>query len=215
MLVGDCYEAIVVAAAVRDDNADRVVPIEWIRLDAVDELLQSLVNDGDASCVVVLVSPVDVVGIIVVYHQEPWLQVPHAPQAKLRQESGGLDKAEVFLEGLAESTPDPYSRAEYLKALDEVSTERRARLLDEARVVYVERTGRDIDHVEDLLARPEPVLRMLPPAHPHFPGVGWEISEEAGEIVSSFYGVRYRPHEHQIDRERRERWRRSQEGGES
>jgi len=151
---------------------------------------------------------------------ESAVSLPGAPRyigplvAKLRQESGGLDKAEVFLEGLAESTPDPYSRAEYLKALDEVSTERRARLLDEARVVYVERTGRDIDHVEDLLARPEPVLRMLPPAHPHFPGFGWEISEETGEIVSSFYGVRYRPHEHVIDRERRERWRIDPEVGE-
>ena len=70
------------------------------------------------------------------------------------------------------------------------------------------------DRVEDLLAGSTPVLRMLPPPHPHFPDFDWEVSAETGEIVSSFYGVRYRPHEHAIDRERRERWRRGHEAEE-
>ena len=60
--------------------------------------------------------------------------------------------------------------------------------------------------VEDLLSGLRPVLRMLPPAHPHFPSFVWEINEETGEIVSSFYGVRYRTHEHFLDRQRRQRW---------
>ena len=144
---------------------------------------------------------------------EPVVNLPGAPRyigslvAKLRQQSGGLEKAGVFLEGLAGSTQDPYARAEYLKALDEVATERNARLLDRARVLFVERTGRDIERVGELVDPPMPVLRRLPPAHPHFADFGWELSEETGEIVSAFYGARYRPHEHEIDRQRRERWR--------
>ena len=151
---------------------------------------------------------------------ESVVSLPGAPPyigtlvAKLRQERDGVEKTAAFLESLVESASDPYTRAEYLKALDEVDTERRARLLDRARVIYVERTGHDIDRVEDLLAGSTPVLRMLPPPHPHFPDFDWEVSAETGEIVSSFYGVRYRPHEHAIDRERRERWRRGHEAEE-
>lgn len=146
--------------------------------------------------------------------------LPGAPRylgtlvAKLRQESVGLERTEIFVQGLVEATSDPYTRAEYLKALDEIHTERRARRLDEARAAYVERVGRDIDRVEDLLLRPDPILQELPPAHPHFPNFQWEISAPTGEIVSSFYGVRYHPHEQDVDRERRERWRKDPEMGE-
>ena len=66
----------------------------------------------------------------------------------------------------------------YLKALDEVATERRARLLDAARAAYRSRFGRDIARVEDLVRGPSPLLRRLPPAHPHFPGFEWELDPE-------------------------------------
>ncbi len=126
--------------------------------------------------------------------------------ARLRFERDGLATVRGFLIGLAESTEDPYAEAEYLKSIDEIDTERRARLLDQARTIYVERTGRDIAAIGDLLAGEAPILRALPPPHPHFDGFRWEISPETGEIVSSFYGTRYRPHFHAHDRARRERW---------
>lgn len=126
--------------------------------------------------------------------------------AKLRSQSEGLETTRGFLATLAENTEDPYAQAEYLKSVDEIDTERRARLLDQARAVYVKRFGRDIASVGDLLAGPSPVLRGLPPAHPHFPSFAWEINQETGEIVSGFYGARYRPYEHILDRERRARW---------
>jgi tetratricopeptide (TPR) repeat protein len=140
--------------------------------------------------------------------------LPHAPNylaalvAKLRQQSDGLETAEQFLVQLAESTEDEYARAAYLKALDEVLTERRARLLDAAREVYRGRFGRDIARVEDLVSGPSPVLRRLPSAHPHFGGFEWRLDPETGEIVSSFYKGRYRARVHPLDRARRERWRR-------
>jgi hypothetical protein len=143
---------------------------------------------------------------------ETAIGLPRAPRylaplvAKLKQERDGLETAAAFLAGLAEETQDPYARAEYLKALDEVETERRARLLDQARIVYVKTFGRDITRVEDLVDGARPVLRALPSAHPHFGGFAWEIHEDTGEIVSSFYGARYRPREHWVDRQRRERW---------
>ena len=86
---------------------------------------------------------------------------------------------------------DEYARAEYLKSLDEVDTERRARILDRAREEYRRRNGRDIERVENLLAGPEPVLRELP-AELH--GWEWTIDAESGRIVSSFYGKRYEVH---------------------
>jgi hypothetical protein len=131
--------------------------------------------------------------------------------AKLRTHRGGLETSAAFLQELVRTTDDPYAEAEYLKALDEVETERRARLLDRARRAYRERTGRDIARVEDLVAGPRPVLRTLPPAHPLLPGFGWELDAETGEIVSSYYGSRYRPRVHRLDRERRAEWKRQLE----
>lgn len=151
---------------------------------------------------------------------EPVVHLPGAPRyigglvAKLRQESSGLENVATFLNGLVASTQDPYARAEYLKALDEVDTERNARVLDHARSLFVERTGRDIKRVDELVGPPAGVLRRLPPAHPNFPDFSWELSEATGEIVSSFYGARYRPHEHATDRQRRARWRQASEVGE-
>ncbi len=67
----------------------------------------------------------------------------------------------------------------------------------------------------DLARGSVPVLSSLPAAHPHFTSFAWELAPESGEIVSSFYGSRYRMHEHRLDRARRERWERErqQEGG--
>lgn len=134
--------------------------------------------------------------------------------ARLRLERDGLATARAFLVGLAHSTDDPYAEAEYLKSIDEIDTEQRARLLDQARAIYVERHGRDISNVADLRSGPSPILRAMPPAHPHFDGFAWEISSETGEIVSNFYGTRYRPHFHNVDKARRERWKAQAAAGE-
>jgi hypothetical protein len=144
------------------------------------------------------------------------LGLPGAPRylgalvAKLRLERDGLETAATFLAELARSTEDGYARAEYLKALDEVETERSARLLDAARAEYRRRHGRDIARVAELAAGPRALLRALPPAHPVHAGFEWEL-DEGGEIVSSFYGHRYEPHVHENDRERRESWKRQVE----
>ncbi len=144
----------------------------------------------------------------------PAVDLPDAPHylaalvARLRQQRGGLEAAQQFLAQLAESTDSEYARASYRKALDEVATERRARLLDAARAAYRSRFGRDIARVEDLVRGPSPLLRRLPPAHPHFAGFEWRLDPETGEIGSSFFKGRYRAHVHRLDHARRERWRR-------
>lgn len=144
---------------------------------------------------------------------EPAVTLEGAPRylgalvARLRADTGSLESAVAFLAELAESAGHGYERAEYLKALDEIETERAARFLDDARAEFWERHGRDIERVEDLLAGPEPVLRALPLAQTQLEGFHWVLDEESGQIVSSFYGIRYGLHEHPLDRERRERWR--------
>jgi hypothetical protein len=113
---------------------------------------------------------------------------------------------------MARDSGDPYARASYLKALDEVRTERAARRLDVARAQFAKRHGRDIGRVEDLLAGPDPVLRDLPPAHPHFGAdFAWVLDPASGQIVSSFYRRRYGLHVHPADAVRRERWRAGRE----
>ena len=127
--------------------------------------------------------------------------------ARLRLNAGGLEMAAGFLTELARNAPDGFSRAEYLKALDEVETERRARHLDEAREEYWRRHGVDIERVGDLDSGPAPILQRLPPAHPHFDFPEWVVDAKSGQIVSSYYGARYRLHQTPHDAERRERWR--------
>ncbi len=127
--------------------------------------------------------------------------------AKLRAGAGNLDAAEALLVGLVNTTPDEYAKARYLKSLDEIETERRARYLDDARVEYWRRHGRDLARVEDLLRGPIPLLQQLPPAHPHFPGFGWMLDPETDQITSTFYGSRYRLFNHTRDSQRLERWR--------
>lgn len=127
--------------------------------------------------------------------------------SRLRADGGSLETAAAYLRELIRGAPDEYSRAEYLKAYDEIETERRARYLDEARVAFWERYGRDIRAPEELWQGPKRVIQRVPPAHPHFPGFTWLLDAETDEIVSSFYRSRYRLHIHPLDAERRERWR--------
>jgi tetratricopeptide (TPR) repeat protein len=127
----------------------------------------------------------------------PALGLPGAPRylgrlaARLRSEGDGgeLESAAAFLHELLRQTPDPFARAEYEKALDEIETERHARRLDLARTEYERRHGRDIERVEDLVRVAPPVLAGLP-REPH--GFEWTLDPESGQIVSSYVGHRYR-----------------------
>lgn len=122
--------------------------------------------------------------------------------ARLRADTDGLDTAAAMLAELVAGAEDPYERAEYEKALDEVETERRARMLDAARAEYQRRHGRDIERVVDLAQGPDAVLRELPP---ELHGWEWEIDPETDRIVSSWYGYRYEPLLHPSVRRERER----------
>jgi hypothetical protein len=110
--------------------------------------------------------------------------------ARLRAHEGGLEAAALFLREMWAATEDPFARADYEKALDEIETERRARLLDAARAEYRRRHGRDLEAVEDLARGPEAVLRRLPP---ELHGWEWVIDRASDRIVSSYYGARYEP----------------------
>ncbi len=128
---------------------------------------------------------------------------------RLRAASDSLDTAALFLEQLVRETEDEYARAEYLKAFDEIEIERRARHLDRARDEFRRRHGRDLRAPAELWSGPLRVLDRQPPPHPHFDGFEWVIDAESGEIVSSFYGTRYRIHVHPADAARK----REQPGG--
>ncbi len=149
---------------------------------------------------------------------ETAIDMPGAPDylgalvARLRSGRGGLEAAEALLARMARETEDGYARAEYLKALDSIETERRARFLDRARKEFRRRNGRDIRSVDELARGPHAVVRSLPPAHPHFDDFHWEIDAKSGQIVSSFYGSRYELHVHPQDRARQERWREKRKG---
>jgi len=127
--------------------------------------------------------------------------------SRLRADGGSLETAAFYLRELIRGAPDQYARAEYLKAYDEIETERRARALDAARVEFWERHGRDIRTPDELWAGPLRVIRQVPPAHPHFPGFAWVLDTTSKEIISSFYGTRYELHIHPLDAARRARWR--------
>jgi hypothetical protein len=123
--------------------------------------------------------------------------------ARLRSGTSGLEAAGAYLEELLKQTKDPWKIAEYEKALDEIETERRARYLDEARLVYRDRHARDIEKVEDLTAGRDAVLHELPP---ELHGWGWVLDPADGQIVSSYYNRRYHLNMHDIDRRRVESW---------
>jgi len=124
--------------------------------------------------------------------------------ARLKSEEGGLDVAEAFLRELLRSEIDPRAQEQFEKALDEIATERVARVLDAARDSYRERHGRDIASVAELASGPAPILRALPP-EPH--GGGWTLDPSTGEIVSDVVGHRYEPKLDPVNRARVEQWR--------
>jgi len=126
---------------------------------------------------------------------------------RLRAASDSLDTAALFLQQLILEADDEYQRAEYLKAFDEIETERRARYLERARAEFRRRHGRDIRDPAELWQGPLRVLDGAPPAHPHFEGFAWVLDPETGEIESSFYGTRYRVHVDLADEARRRGWR--------
>ena len=144
---------------------------------------------------------------------EPAIRMQGAPNylgafvARLRADGGDLENAAFFLERLIEDAADEYVEAEYLKALDEIVTERRARYLDGARVEFRRRHGRDIRVPEDLWSGDRRVIQRAPPPHPHFPGFAWNLDPDSREIVSSFYGARYELHIGSSDQQMRARWR--------
>jgi hypothetical protein len=127
--------------------------------------------------------------------------------ARLRMSEGGLRVAATFLQKMVDSATDEFSKAKYLKALDEIAIEERARYLDGARESYWKRHGRDIQAVADLLAGPNPILQGLPRAQLHLDGFAWYLDAETGQITSSFYESRYRLNVTPSDRKRQERWR--------
>ena len=123
-------------------------------------------------------------------------QLPKAPSylgrlaARLSAGSAGLDVAETWLNELADQAPDGQARVTYEKAIDEIATERQARMLDEARERYKQRRGRDISATSDLVEGPDPILTALPK---QIHDADWVLDEKSGQIVSSFYGYRYEP----------------------
>jgi hypothetical protein len=148
---------------------------------------------------------------------EPALELHGAPRylgrlvARLRSDAGGgeIESAAAFLSELLRQTQDPFARAEYEKALDEIEAERRARVLDAAREEFRRRHGRDIAHVEDLVRVPPPVLRALPP-EPH--GWEWTLDPQSGQIVSSYVKHRYQVRIDGTNRKRLEQFRERSRG---
>jgi hypothetical protein len=141
---------------------------------------------------------------------EAAMELPGAPLyirrlvARLKSAEGGLDVAESFLHGLLLQSDDERAREQYLKALDEIATERVARVLDAARERYRERHGRDIEAVADLTRGPDPVLPQLPP-EPH--GGAWTLDRWSGELVSDVVGHRYEPKIDPVNKRRLEAFR--------
>jgi hypothetical protein len=134
--------------------------------------------------------------------------------ARLRSKRAGLQVAAAFLTQMIASTEDEYTKAEYLKALDEIQVEERARFLDAAREEYWKRNGSDIGRVSDLLSGPDAILERLPRAQLHLDGFEWILDDKTGQIVSSYYKSRYQLHEGEGDRARRQRWRELREESE-
>lgn len=141
---------------------------------------------------------------------EPAVGLPGAPAylgrllARLRSETGGLEVAEAYLRELVQQADDEGLRLHYERAIREIETERRARLLDAARATFRERTGRDIARVEELVRGPGAVLRALPPLPDD--DAEWTLDPKTHEIVSSALNRRYLVYIHPTDQARREAW---------
>ena len=139
---------------------------------------------------------------------------PYLPRlvARLRSENADIDVAEAFLIEMIRGTEDPAIQAGYRAGLDEIEIEKKARFLDQARQVYRARHGQDIETVDSLWRGNDPVLVSLPNPEPdELPaglsrGSRWLLDPEDGEIVSSYYGFRYRLHFDARGRQQAEGW---------
>jgi hypothetical protein len=49
----------------------------------------------------------------------------------------------------------------------------------------------------------------------HLDGFEWILDPESGQIVSSYYRIRYQLHESQADRSRKQEWREQKEAAEA
>ena len=99
--------------------------------------------------------------------------------ARLRAEPTGSRPRRRCSEEMVRNAHDPYERAEYEKALDEIETERRARVLDGARARSASATGATSRASRSSPGDPTPVLRALPPElH------GWEWTLDAEPVGS-------------------------------
>lgn len=113
--------------------------------------------------------------------------------ARLRSAGGDLDAAEAYLETLLELDPTLWFQIAYEEALVEIETERRARVLDEARERFRAENGFDLLRVEELAWGPHAVLFTIP-AEPS--GAEWKIDEKTDQIVSTKYERRYHVYFH-------------------
>ncbi|MCH2184802.1 hypothetical protein MK280_02915 [Myxococcota bacterium] len=148
-------------------------------------------------------------------------QLPGAPLylsrlvARLQAESGGLEVAQTLLLEMLRDTESEEAREGYLSALDEIEIERRARVLDSARAAFREREGRDLESVVELVAGPDPILARLPSADPTRAAgesgapSSWLIDDQSGQIVSDYYGRRYKLNFASDRALRMEEWKRS------
>jgi hypothetical protein len=143
---------------------------------------------------------------------ESALRFPDAPDylgafvTRLRASSDSLDTAALFLDQLIAQAQDENAKAEYLKAFDEIETERRARFLDRARGEFQRRHGRDIREPAELWRGALRVISAAPGAHPHRDDERWLLDPKTGEIRSSAYRGRYRIHMDPADAARQREW---------
>ncbi|MAI25993.1 MAG: hypothetical protein ACJZ7Z_05080 [Myxococcota bacterium] len=148
-------------------------------------------------------------------------ELPGAPAylsrlvVRLRAESGGLDVAQALLSEMVRDTQTEEALSGYLEALGEIEVERHARDLDSAREAFVETYGRDIESMDELAAFFDPILNRLPRAQPSRVGIelggesNWVIDPESNQIVSDYYGRRYRVNFASDRAHRIEEWNRS------
>jgi tetratricopeptide (TPR) repeat protein len=139
---------------------------------------------------------------------EEAIELPNAPLylrrlvARLKGRAESLELAETFLHALLLEAQSDDERTQYQMALGEIATERLARQLDAARERYVERHGRDIEAVDDLVRGPDPILPALPP-EPQ--GGGWTLDRYTKRIVSDVLKHRYEAKVDEVNKKKLDR----------
>src|SRR5438876_741347 len=87
MLARNVSERVIVTATIGDHYEDRIFPIFRIRLHRRDQLLQSIVHNCDGAGVVSYVSPVHVITVLVIDHEQFWPQLRNSPNGQLSQQT--------------------------------------------------------------------------------------------------------------------------------